>query len=213
MFDNSKVTDISPMVPALRKEKCKLVSIKKNDDGSFTFAFTDAISSLNHREFAPKQGQTQTQEQFETSVKLLTSRIAHITRAFVTEAEFLKIKGNGNSLDEKWNDYMKQTMIALGVDRATGKVAKAAGVDVALKVVYRENKGKYYSALPQVPPFISTANHPKEFTENPAYDKFVIPKITPDHEDPTFSGGATVPKAAGEFTPTPAAATDNSSDW
>ena len=199
MFDNSKVSDVSIIKPALRVENCELYLIKRDQDPasksyrsvSFHFRHKVTKAELTHREFAPSKtinGKVLTKEEIEKNVSLIHSRIAHITRAFLDEATFLKIKvvGDVNNLDKLWDDYIVMTGQALGASPAG--VAKAAGVDCALKVIYKNVKGKFYASLPAVPPFISTANHPKEFTINPQYDKFEMEKITPDTELPNGEG-------------------------
>jgi len=190
MFDNSKVSDVTVMKPAPRKEGCSFVSMKKNEDKSVSFKFVDATGAeLTLREFMPSKviaGKTLDDDNFKKNVSLTHSRIAHITRAFIPEETFLKIKIEDKGIanfEPMWMDYLKQTAMALGV-QADGSVAAAKGKPCALKVVYTLNKGKYYAALPKVPPFISTELHPKEFGTNPQYDIYEIPKIGPDTEMP-----------------------------
>jgi|SRR6185369_2185637 len=190
MFDNSKVSDISIIKPAERVEECELVSMKRDKDPqsksfrsvTFTFIQTTTGAQLAHREFAPNRviaGKTLNDEEFKKVISQSHSRIAHITRAFLDEETFLKIKiadlGLGQ-IDKMWDDYIVMTGQALGASEQG--VAKAKGVKCALKVVYN---GKY-AALPKIPPFISTVNHPKVFTTNPQYDKYVQSAIQPDQE-------------------------------
>lgn len=198
MFDNSQVSEVRPMKPAPRIEGCALVEMKKLTDektgaSSVTFKFTGpAGTELTHREFEPSKvinNKPLTDEEFKKNVSLVHSRIAHITRAFISEELFLKIKVNPNlPFREMWNEYLKMTAQALKVD-ANGRVGAAVNQPCALKVVYTQNKGKWYSGLPKVPPFISTANHPKEFDINTQYDKFEIEKISPDAENNSGGGG------------------------
>ncbi len=200
MFDNSKVSDISIIKPAERVEGCELVGMKRDKDPqsksfrAVTFEFFQKAtgSKLDNREFAPNRviaGKTLTNEEFKKNIGMAHARIAHITRAFLDEATFLKIvipgdldqclaSGNYAAVDQAWDAYVAMTGQALGAD-GTG-VAKAKGVECALKVVYN---GKY-AALPKVPPFISTTNHPKIFTTNPQYDKYTQSAIQPDQEQP-----------------------------
>jgi len=179
MYDNSQVSDITPIKPGVRVEGCRLVKITKVNDpgknthGAVTFHFiqdkTKAV--LNHMEFAPKKGEKQTDEKFAAQVKLQGSRIAHITRAYLVE-DVAKTIGGAN-----WDEYIKNTVTALGVDFNTGVPSKTVNVIVALKVVLRDNK---YSSLPNVPVFISSDLNPKDFTINPEYDKFVPEMAQPD---------------------------------
>lgn len=196
MFDNSKVSDKQIIKPAERVEGNELVQIRKQIDektgaSSIIFRFVGVGGAeLEHREFEPSKvinGNTITDEDFKKNVGLVHSRIAHITRAYLSEETFLKIKvADSGNFRNDWNEYLKQTAQALGV-QADGSVTKAKGVKTALKVVYRTTKGKHYASLPNVPTFISTENHPKQFTTNPQYDKYTIEKVTPDNE--TNSGG------------------------
>jgi hypothetical protein len=195
-FNNKDVREVSVMKPELRKEGVKLVSLKRDKDEKnngankcIIFTFADKLGNqLAHREFDPKRLETMDNEAWEKSQRLVHSRVAHITRAYLPEEEFNAIEG------ANWGDYLKNTFMALGV-AADGSVAKAKAIDgdgkTALKVVYRYNKkdGKYYTALPQVPPFISTSNHPKEFSVNPQYDILEIPKLVPDTDNPKTQAG------------------------
>lgn len=203
MFDNSQVSDKQVIKPAPRVENCKLVKLIRNEDKSVTFLFNDSAGAeLAHREFMPNKvinGNTLSEDEFKKSVSLVTSRIAHITRAFVTEQVFLAIKvvPSGN-VETDWIAYIKLTGQALEVD-ANGVPKKAINQPCALKVVYTKTKGKYYAGLPKVPVFISTENHRKEFTTNPQYDLYEIPKITPDTEKPqTENNSAFTPPAGGD---------------
>lgn len=196
MFDNSSVqqSEINIMTPEPRKEGCQLIEIKPNDDFSVTFTFQDSKKNiLGHREFMPKKLDQMTEEDFKKNIKLTIGRVAHISRAFLTEQEWLQIKvddpNNMAKIESNWKEYVKKTIVALGT--------KYKGVPCALKVVVRKSKDKYYSSLPQVPPFISTANHPKDFTINEQYDMFTIPKLSPDTEKAP-QGGA-MPNAAEAF--------------
>lgn len=211
MFDNSKVSDASVIKPAPRVEGCELYLIKRDMDPasksfrsvSFHFRQKATGAELVHREFAPSKvinGKTLSKEELEKNVSLIHSRIAHITRAFLDEATFLKIKvvGDVSNIDKLWDDYVVMTGQALGAS-PTG-VTKAAGQECALKVIYKNVKGKFYASLPSVPPFISTANHPKEFTTNPQYDKYEMEKITPDQEQAKAGfEAAAAPTPTGDF--------------
>lgn len=211
MFDNSKVSDIQAMRPEPRKEGCELVEIKKLVDektgaSSITFKFVDSTGAeLTHREFEPSRQigtKTLTDEEFKKNVNLTHSRIAHITRAFVPEDKFLLIKvaDTGNFRND-WNAYLKITAEALGV--TTQGVEAAKGKKCALKVVYRKVKDKFYSSLPNVPPFISTELHPKTFSTNPQYDKYEIERIVPDAEKPVTNLAQSFAPGAFQETPPP----------
>jgi hypothetical protein len=206
MFDNSKVSDISIIKPNERVEGIELVSMKRDKDPqsksfrsiTFTFVQTTTGAQLAHREFAPNRviaGKTLNDDEFKKVINQSHSRVAHITRAFLDEETFLKIKIADLGLaqiDKMWDDYIAMTGQALGASEQG--VAKAKGVVCALKVVYN---GKY-AALPKIPPFISTLNHPKVFTTNPQYDKYTQAAVMPDQEQQN-------PLAAAGFgaTPTP----------
>ncbi len=200
LFDNSEVREMNIMKPELRKEGCHMTGIKMNDDKSVTFSFVDKNKNvLNQRYFKPSRQvgeKTLTDDEFKSNIRLNISAIAHIARAFLTEETFKGIKiedgGNLGKIDQNWEKYINMTGAALSA-------ANYKNVECALKVVYRVNKGKYYSALPQVPDFISTANHPKDFVANPEYDKFEMVASRPDQERlPNQEGaqGATPPAGA-----------------
>lgn len=206
MFDNSKVLDISIIKPAERVEGCQLVSMKRDKDPqsksfrsvTFTFVQTATGAQLAHREFAPNRviaGKTLSDDEFKKVISQSHSRIAHITRAFLSEEVFLKIKIQDLGLaqiNKMWDDYIQMTGAALGASEAG--VAAAKGVECALKVVYN---GKY-AALPKIPPFISTLSHPKVFTTNSQYDKYVQGTVQPDIENPLANAGfGTSPSPSG----------------
>lgn len=203
MFDNSKVSDIQVMSPELTKENCEFVKISRDKDPAsksyraVTFEFVDSKGAvLNHREFAPNRvinGTVLTDDEFKKNINLAHSRVAHISRAFLSEAEFLaiKVEGDLSTIDASWDNYIILTARALGVN-VEGVPAKAKGVKCSLKVVLQHQKStnKYFSSLPKVPPFISTTNHPKVFSINPQYDIFEVPKVTPDLEKTNQSQGS-----------------------
>jgi hypothetical protein len=215
MFDNSKVSDISVIRPAERVEGCELVKMNRDKDPNsksyrsvtFTFKQKTTGAELAHREFAPNRtigGKRLTDEEFKKNITLVHSRIAHITRAYLDEAIFEKIKIQDlglDQIDKMWDDYLSMTGVALQID-GTGVPQKAKGIETALKVVYN---GKYV-ALPKVAPFISTANHPKQFSTNPQYDKYVLSTIQPDQEQAPSGGGfgAPEPNDAQGFSSAPA---------
>lgn len=200
MFDNNNVSDVSVIKPAERIEDCFLVKMERDKDPqsksfrAVTFSFTQPStgSKLDHREFAPNRvlpTKTLSNEEFKKNIAMAHSRVAHITRAFLDEETFKKIvitgdldkslaEGNYGAIDTAWDQYIVLTAQALGATATN--VAKAVNVPCALKVVY---KGKY-AALPMVPPFISTSIHPKVFTTNAQYDKYVQDAIMPDREAP-----------------------------
>lgn len=195
MFDNSKVSDVQVMKPELRKENCKFVKISRDKDTaskSYRSVSFDFVASnktiLSHREFAPSRiinGTTLDDDNFKKNISLAHSRVAHISRAFLSEAEFLAIKVDVDlaNIDKGWDEYIMLTAKALGVN-AEGVPTKAINQPCALKVVLQHQKSsnKYFSSLPKVPPFISTANHPKEFSINPQYDVFERQQVRPDTE-------------------------------
>jgi len=210
MFDNNNVSDIQVIKPAERVEGCELVKMSRDKDPqsksyrSVTFLFKEIATGaeLAHREFAPGRQigtKTLSNDEYKKNISLVHSRIAHITRAFLPEEIFKQIKVAGDidqlmssqnwaAIDKAWDDYISLTGQALGAD-ANG-VAKAKGVKVALKVVYKKVKDKFYASLPAVPPFISSELHPKQFSSaNPQYDIYTIQKITPDVEMPKMNTG------------------------
>lgn len=181
-FENIKETNV--MKPAPRKTGCTLTEIKRNEDQSVSFVFVDGTGgTLTDRSFIPSKLDQMSDEEFKKSVQLNVARIAHICRAFVTEEQFLAIKvedpNNLSKVKENWLSITRQVGGLLGP-----KIKEKADMSCDLKVIYKKNNkdGKYYSALPMVPPFISTKNHPKEFTTNPQYDIYEIPAIRPDAE-------------------------------
>lgn len=196
LFNNSAIREVNVMTPELRKEDCELTEIKMMEDKSVVFGFVDSKGNgLNQRFFMPTRKENGSDDDFKKSIQLTISCVAHIARAYLSEAEFLAIKledgGNLNKVAQNWVDYINMTGKALS--------GKYKGVKCALKVVYRKSKdNKYYSSLPQVPPFISTANHPKEFTLDPKYDIMQKGASMPDREMPnqeatTAPAGGTAP--------------------
>lgn len=199
MFDNSKISDSTPMKPELRKENCEFISMRKVKDDktgqiSVILSFVDPTkATVALREFMPKRivntAKPQTDEEYRKSVSLSVSRLAHVFRAFMTEEEFQAIKTSRDpnslvqaNIEANWEEYLRLNAAKLQV-QTDGSVVRAKGIKCALKVVYNETKGKYYSGLPKVPPFISTEAHPKQFTINPQYDIFEIPSLNkPDLE-------------------------------
>lgn len=219
MFDNSEIVEFNIMTPALRIEGCKFVSMKKlveekngtsNTSCEFLFEKADNKSQIKLREFEPKKNDTESDEDFKKRLRLTTSRIGHIARAYLTEEEFKAIKG------DNFSGYIKATAIALGATDGK-KVDRAVPIDAtgktALKVTYNYNKkdNKWYAGFPAVPDFISTSNHPKEFKKT-SYDNFEIPSSRPDTEKGTtnqtsqqapsgqsFGGGAITEEPGGGF--------------
>lgn len=201
MFNNKDIKEINIINPANEGEpdypgvpNVELVQIRrevKDNNESFIFKFQRGKDILEHREFTPVLGNIlKTQEEVDKAFKLMHSRVAHIARAFVSQAEFDAV-GDQPS----WLDYMKATYALLGVLPSShptdpGGVTRAKGVKCKLKVVIVRSK---YSGLPKIPPFISTENHPKSFTVNPEYDIMKIPAVKPDSE----TGKATATTATG----------------
>ncbi len=190
-FEDQKENNI--MAPSKRREGCELVAIDRNTaDNSITFTFKEKTTkaSLGHREFVPKKSETMSEEEFKKSIGLNVGRIAHICRAFVTEDEFKSVKvedpNNLAKAEANWMSITKQVGKLL-----KDKIAAKSDMTCALKVVLSKQKdNKYFSALPRVPSFISTTNHPKDFLVNPQYDIFEIPSFTPDKEIPKQDGGS-----------------------
>lgn len=197
MFNFKDIKEVNPITPGKRKEGIVLVDVERNkDDESMTFKFIEKATNaaLNHREFAPKRGEQQTDEQYKQSVTMSVSRIAHIYRAFATQEQFESIKVEGDS--ENPNNFRANWKAITGMVGKSLKEMISSNKDMtcALKVVLRrstkDGKTSWFSSLPQVPAFISTTNHPKDFTVNPAYDIFEIPAIGPDREAPAGQGAA-----------------------
>lgn len=187
--------DVNIMAPSKRREGCTLIEVKPDKDKDnvtqaviFTWQEAKTGALLSMREFVPKRLEQMTDEQWKKSVELSASRLAHIVRAYVNDEEYASIHTtkdskslNGVIVKENWLEVVKQIAGLLKT-----KIAEKKTGDTALKVVLNENKGKYYAGLPKVPPFISTPNHPKDFTVNPQYDHFEIPAKgpKPDQELP-----------------------------
>lgn len=181
------------MAPGKRKENCRFIGISRNaTDKSMIFHFADETGAkLDHREFVPKRiNEQQTDEEFKKNCSLEASRLAHITRAFVTEDEFLSIKvDDPTNLSKAADNFLAITKQLGGLLKKKLEDAKGAGLVCALKVTLRKTKDKYYSSFPQVPPFVSTTNHPKEFKWDPNYDILEAPLNTPDAEKSSQSQG------------------------
>jgi len=197
MFNFKDIKEVNPIAPGKRKEECALTAVTrdKNDDSMlFTFVEKATQATLVHREFAPKRGEQQSDEDYKKSVGLSVSRLAHIYRAFATQEQFeaVRVEGDQNNaanFKTNWVAVTKQMGKGLVDMIAAGKDMTCA-LKVVLRAVKKDGKTNYYSSLPQVPPFISTASHPKEFTVNPTYDLFEAPSITPDREAPAGQGAA-----------------------
>jgi hypothetical protein len=167
----------------------------KADHLSMQFNFIDPVTQavLNHREFYPKrQSETQSDDDFKKSVSLSVSRIAHITRAFVSQEEFEAIQvsdpNNMNKIGDNWIDITTQVGKLLKKKLTEDKIDTTCDLKITLRKVTTNGKTNYYSSLPQVPPFISTTNHPKEFKVDPKYDIFEQPRVAPDSESPAPQG-------------------------
>lgn len=185
----------------------------KADDKSIEFSFVDPItgSTLNHREFVPKRiNDTQTDEQFKTSITMSVSRIAHIVRAFVSQEEFETIgvtdPNNLNKAAENWMEITKQVGKLLKKKIDEDKIDTTCDLKIVLRKVVSQGKTNYYSSLPQVPSFISTANHPKEFKVDPRYDIMEQPTVSSDTEKPATQGNGLTTSPLTEGTPAPGAA-------
>lgn len=186
MFNFGEVKETSVMKAAPRKEGCKLTEVKRNEDQSFQVTFIDPATggTLTHREFVPKKLDNMTDDDFKKNIGLSVARLAHITRAFVSQAEYDAIRvedpNNMTKVVENFMSITKQMGALL-----KSKLEAKSDMTCALKVVLVKNKEKYYSGFPKVPPFVSTTNHPKEFTTNPQYDLYEIPAYRPDAAMPT----------------------------
>lgn len=207
MFNFEDVKEINPITPGPRKEKCKLVRVErvKDDTKAAIFHFIDTITggTLSHREFKPSRMENMTDDEYKKNITLGVARIAHIYRAYATEEQFKAVKvaepNNLSKAVENWLEITKQVMMSLDAMIKEGK-----DMTCALKVVYRgqkkEGKTNWYASLPQVPAFISTASHPKDFVTNPEYDKYEIPTVGgPDAAQPAVQGatsGTTASQAA-----------------
>ncbi len=174
LFNNKNVTEKSAMKPALRKEGCYITNLSKDDKSNLVIEFRDHTgSTLRHVEWKPEKRETDTDEQFEKSVKLTVSRVKHIAGRFMSEDDANTIQG------ADWDGYVDSF-----ITKMTSVNYKT--VPVALKVTLRKGSDdKWYSSLPKVPSFISSEKYPKEFTTNPDWDMYEVP-----------SAGATSPDAA-----------------
>jgi hypothetical protein len=211
MFNFANIKEVNIMQPSKRREGCRLTEVKRvAEDGSMVFVFVEDATKdqLQHREFVPKRGDNQSDTDFKKNVGLNVSRIAHIARAYMTEEEFNKVSvadpDNLSKVAENW-----KTITGIVGKFLQEKIKAGADMTCALKVILNKNNkdGKYYTGLPAVPPFVSTANHPKEFRYDPKYDLFELPQGRPDTELPTQQQGT----PGTTSTPSPAAgATANS---
>jgi hypothetical protein len=194
MFDFEKdVKEVNIMTPAKRKEGCTLIEFKRTENKDaviFTWREERTKATISMREFLPKRLEAMKDEDWKKSLELIGSRLAHIARAYCTDEEYASIKTTKDSRStnetiarENWMEVTKIMGKLLN-----DKIKAGTTGDTALKVVLNKNNKdkKYYAGLPKVPPFISTPNHPKDFTYNPAYDIFEIPsgsRPAPDAEN------------------------------
>jgi hypothetical protein len=210
MFDLTEVREVNIMSTSKRKEGCIFVKMERDQtkkDVIFTWENPAEKSSIQLREFLPKRLPQMTDEDWKKSIQLSASRLAHIARAYTTEAEFATLKpdNKSDSMEEKnvqmqWIEVTTKIGKMLKPKLDSGALKTDPQFITAMKVIKVENKGKWYTALPKVPPFLSTPNHPKNFEWDPKYDKLEIPQkggITPDAEMPTQGGGGA---ATGEQT-------------
>lgn len=184
MWNFADLGNSDVMAPSKRKEGCKFTGVSRNqEDKSVIFHFLDSTGAkLDHREFVPKRLSDQTDEKFKTSCSMVASRLGHIFRAFVTEAEFLSIKvDHPDDLKLAGDNFMDITKQMGGILK---KKMESPGFDNTcdLKITLKESKGKWYSSFPAIPVFISTKNHPKDFKWDPNYDFLEPPMHTPDKE-------------------------------
>lgn len=190
MFNFKDIKESNPISTSKRREGIELTDILKNkEDGSVIFAFVEKSTraTLNHREFVPSRQEGVSDEDYKKSVSMNVNRIAHIYRAFATDEQFEAVKvedpDNISKFKENW-------LTVTGIVGKSLKEMFAAKKDmtcvlkITLRAQKKEGKTNYYSSLPQVPPFISTANHPKDFRWDPNYDFLEIPTISPDKENP-----------------------------
>ena len=184
-FSNKNIVEKSAMKPALRKVGCLMTNISKDEKGNLVIEFRDATgSNLRHVEWKPEKREADTQEAYEKSVNLTMSRVKHIAGRYMSEEATNLIEG------ADWASYVDSF-----IEKMTAASYKS--VSVELKVVLREGTdGKWYSALPKVPAFISSEKFPKEFTTNPQYDKYEVPTSSPDGG---ANLGAMAPGAKADF--------------
>lgn len=208
MFNFSDVKEGSFMIPSKAKLKRDALFLGVERDTQtkamiFNFREKEGNASLSHREFVPTRQETATDEQYKGSIQGTVSRIAHICRAFVTEEEFLSVKVEDPTNLAKAQDNW------ISITQQVGKLLKAkltaspGGLPCEIKVVYSKNKDKYYAALPKVPSFISTTNHPKDFSINPTYDIFEIPSAVPTAMPNQAGGLGSAANQAGSANPLP----------
>lgn len=211
MFNFKDIKESNPIGTSKRREGCALVDVTKNkEDGSVTFQFIEKITNatLNHREFVPNRLEQMTDEEYKKNVTLNVSRIAHIYRAFATDEQFqaVAVEDPNNPLKYKENWLAVTGMVGKSLKQM---IADKKDMTCALKITLRkqvkEGKTNFYSSLPQVPPFISTTNHPKDFIYNPQYDLLEIPTISPDREGPATQGAANTTATNGSAASQPSA--------
>lgn len=199
MFNFANIKEVNIMQPSKRREGCRLTEVKRvAEDGSMVFIFSEDATKdqLQHREFIPKRGENQSDTDFKKNIGLNVSRIAHIARAYMTEEEFNKVAvadpDNLSKVAENW-----KTITGIVGKFLQEKIKAGADMSCALKVTLNKNNKdqKYYTGFPAVPPFVSTANHPKEFRYDPKYDLFELPQGRPDTELPTQQQGGPVTSA------------------
>jgi hypothetical protein len=121
----------------------------------------------------------------------------------------MKPDSEDSSLSEKnvqaqWMEVTKKMGKILKAKLDSGELRNEPYI-TAMKVIMTKNKDKWYTAVPKVPPFLSTTNHPKNFNWDPNYDFLEIPGkagAAPDKEIAQQGGGApnTPPAAGGEQT-------------
>lgn len=194
MFGADSLRDAGIMGPSRKRPDCQFIGITRDTPTSamiFHFVEKATKDKLDHREFLPNKLQDMSVEDYKKATNLSISRILHIARAFLTQAEFDTIKIEGDEIDPPQSKYPELWM---ALTKMVGKLLKETVIGkrdttCELKLVVNSNKGKHYTGFPKVPPFISTANHPKEFKYDPNYDKFEIPLNTPDQEKLPNQGG------------------------
>lgn len=206
MFDLSEVKEFNIMAPSKRKEGCRFVKMERDQatkDVIFTFENAAEKANISLREFVPKRLPQMTDEQWKKNVQLGVSRLAHIAKAYLpdTVVATLKPDNKSDSLEEnivkaQWLEVTKKLGLALKPLFDDGTLKSDPQFETALKVIKVENKGKWYTSLPKVPPFISTPHHFKNFEWDPQYDRLEIPAkgAKPDAEIPQQGGtGASAP--------------------
>jgi hypothetical protein len=199
----------------------KIERDKEKLDVTFSWENPSLKAGISMREFLPKRLEKMTDAEWKKNIQLSVSRLAHIARAYSTEEEFATYKSDNpsDSLEEKvvqaqWIEVTKKINKVLMEKIKSGEI-RDAKFESTLKIVKVKNKDKWYTALPKVPAFISTPNHPKTLDWNAEYDFLEAPVkggARPDQEIAQQGGGASAP-TGGPQTPPPSTAASGSDDF